>query len=140
MCALIEATPGVIQAFNTFEVERVPSWQRGRFVIVGDAAHAVSPASGQGASMAAEDAVALAKSLRDHAEIEAALAAFVSARKPRAEKVVAYGKRYANMKLVGPVGRFFRDLALPWIFRSQSRSGESDARAWLFDHRSEWNA
>ena len=34
-------------------------------IIVGDAAHATSPSSGQGASMAIEDAVVLAKCLRD---------------------------------------------------------------------------
>jgi len=34
----------------------VPTWHRTRMIIVGDAAHAASPATGQGASMALEDA------------------------------------------------------------------------------------
>ena len=42
-------------------------WTRERIVVVGDAAHAPSPSSGQGASMALEDAVVLATSVRDHA-------------------------------------------------------------------------
>jgi 2-polyprenyl-6-methoxyphenol hydroxylase-like FAD-dependent oxidoreductase len=33
--------------------------------VIGDAAHAPSPSSGQGASMAIEDAVVLAKALRE---------------------------------------------------------------------------
>jgi 2-polyprenyl-6-methoxyphenol hydroxylase-like FAD-dependent oxidoreductase len=139
MLDLIDATPGAIAGFPTFELETVPHWQLGRMVILGDAAHAASPSTGQGASMAAEDAVTLAKCVRDHADVESALTAFVMARRPRAEQVVAHGKRYANMKLVGPVGRFFRDLMLPAIFRRQ-RSQGPESLAWLFDHRIDWNA
>jgi 2-polyprenyl-6-methoxyphenol hydroxylase-like FAD-dependent oxidoreductase len=138
MCALIEATPEPIQAINTYELELVPRWQRGRLVILGDAAHAASPATGQGASMAAEDAVVLAKHVRDRAAVELALEAFVAERKPRAERVVAEGKRYANMKLVGPVGRYFRDLMLPWILRRQAGPSGADSRKWLFEHHIEW--
>jgi 2-polyprenyl-6-methoxyphenol hydroxylase-like FAD-dependent oxidoreductase len=43
----------------------VETWQRGRVVLVGDAAHATSPSSGQGASMAIDDAVVLGKCLLD---------------------------------------------------------------------------
>ncbi|HTU60618.1 MAG TPA: FAD-dependent monooxygenase, partial [Polyangiales bacterium] len=139
MCALIEATPGRIDATNTYDVELVPRWRDGKLVILGDAAHAASPATGQGASMAAEDAVVLAKHMRDGASVEAALAAFVTERRARTERVVAEGKRYANMKLVGPVGRFFRDLMLPWILRRQARPSNADSRAWLFEHHIEWN-
>ena len=89
--------------------------------------------------MAAEDAVVLAKQLRDHSSVTAALAGFVAERKPRTERVVAEGKRYANMKLVGPVGRFFRDLALPFILRRQANPSSAASRAWLFDHRIEWS-
>src|ERR1700694_3668678 len=50
---------------NTYDLPSVPIWHRGPMVIVGDAAHAPSPTSGQGASMAAEDGIVLAKCLRD---------------------------------------------------------------------------
>src|SRR5690606_8630800 len=50
---------------STYDLGRVPVWRRGPMVILGDAAHAPSPTSGQGASMAAEDGVILAKALRD---------------------------------------------------------------------------
>ena len=52
-------------ADNTHDLPRVPTWHKGPMVIIGDAAHAPSPSSGQGASMATEDAVVLAKCLRD---------------------------------------------------------------------------
>ena len=50
---------------STYDLGHVPVWHRGRLVLVGDAAHAPSPSSGQGASMALEDAVELARCLRD---------------------------------------------------------------------------
>src|SRR5215203_4132157 len=52
-------------ADNTHDLSRVTHWHRDRMVLVGDAAHAPSPSSGQGASLALEDAVVLATSLRD---------------------------------------------------------------------------
>ncbi len=42
----------------------VPLWHRESMVLVGDAAHAASPTSGQGASLALEDSIMLAKCLR----------------------------------------------------------------------------
>ncbi len=35
---------------NTYDLGHVPTWSHGRTVIIGDAAHAPSPSSGQGAS------------------------------------------------------------------------------------------
>ncbi|HET6753767.1 MAG TPA: FAD-dependent monooxygenase [Jiangellaceae bacterium] len=43
----------------------LPAWHNGRMIVIGDAAHAPSPTSGQGASLSVEDAVVLAKCLRD---------------------------------------------------------------------------
>lgn len=46
------------------DLPQVGPWYRDRMLVVGDAAHAAAPATGQGASMACEDAVVLAKALR----------------------------------------------------------------------------
>ncbi|WP_318552153.1 FAD-dependent monooxygenase [Kitasatospora fiedleri] len=51
-------------------------------MLIGDAAHAASPATGQGASMALEDALVLAKALRDAPTTEAALARYEHHRRP----------------------------------------------------------
>lgn len=51
-------------------------WHRGRAVLVGDAAHAMSPQLGQGVNMALMDADALARALRTHADVDDALAAY----------------------------------------------------------------
>jgi 2-polyprenyl-6-methoxyphenol hydroxylase-like FAD-dependent oxidoreductase len=46
------------------ELDR-PGWGSSRALLIGDAAHAMTPNLGQGASMAIEDAVVLARRLRD---------------------------------------------------------------------------
>jgi 2-polyprenyl-6-methoxyphenol hydroxylase-like FAD-dependent oxidoreductase len=48
---------------DLFELER-PFWGQGRVLLLGDAAHAMTPNQGQGAAMAIEDALAVAAALR----------------------------------------------------------------------------
>jgi FAD-dependent urate hydroxylase len=134
--AIVAATGEILGPWPTWDLPAVPVWQDGRVALVGDAAHAVAPSSGQGASMAMEDAVALARCLRDHAETTDALAAYERTRRPRVEKIVAYGRRSSNTKIVGPVGRVVRDLVLPPILRAVARR---DAQRWILDHRVDWD-
>ena len=61
--AIVEATDEVLGPWNTDDLPRVPVWRSGRAVLIGDAAHAVAPSSGQGASTALEDAVTLGRCL-----------------------------------------------------------------------------
>lgn len=70
-------------------VEWLPdvAWHSGRVVLIGDAAHAMSPMMGQGGCMAIEDALVLAEELRRASGIPAALAAFVERRRPRVDWV-----------------------------------------------------
>ena len=56
-------------------MEPPATWHRGRMVVIGDAAHVTSPSSGQGASLAIEDALILAQCLRDCGGLSAAFAA-----------------------------------------------------------------
>ncbi|MGH3433727.1 MAG: FAD-dependent oxidoreductase, partial [Thermocrispum sp.] len=61
----------------------VTAWHRNGMLIIGDAAHAASPATGQGASMALEDAVILAKALRDQPDVEHAFTKYEQLRRER---------------------------------------------------------
>ena len=56
-------------------------WHRGRAVLAGDGAHAMSPQLGQGANMALVDALVLRDCLRAAGDVPAALAAYVAARR-----------------------------------------------------------
>ena len=101
---------------NTFDLPHVPTWWRGRCVLVGDAAHAPSPSSGQGAAMALEDAVVLARSLSAHGVD--GLRAYEQARRKRVEAIVKAGARSSSAKIPGRVGRVPMETMLGLVFRS----------------------
>jgi FAD-dependent urate hydroxylase len=122
---------------STHDLPSVPTWHKGPMVIVGDAAHAPSPTSGQGASMAAEDGVVLAQCLRDRPGIPQALAAYERLRRSRVERIVAQGARTGSAKTPGPVGRVLRDLALPLVFRFLVTDRST---AWIYRHHIDWAA
>ncbi|MHB8507349.1 MAG: FAD-dependent monooxygenase [Candidatus Dormibacteria bacterium] len=65
--------------------ERVvlPSWHKGRLVLVGDAAHCSQPMMAQGTSMALEDGLVLAEELHRHDLLEDALVAYENRRMAR---------------------------------------------------------
>jgi len=69
--------------------EPMDQWSKGHATIMGDAAHPMVPFMAQGACMAIEDAVILARSLEgvDAGGIEAGLAVYEAERKPRTAKI-----------------------------------------------------
>ena len=132
---LIEAGELELAADNTHDLGHVPAWHRGPLVIIGDAAHAPAPTSGQGASMAIEDGVVLARALRDEPSIGAAFAAYERPRRERVERIVAWGARGSSNKTPGALGRVVRDLMLPVLFRFVVT--EKSLR-WMYDYRVDW--
>src|SRR6202012_3679384 len=52
--------------FDSVSQIHMPSWHRGRVVLVGDSAHCASPLSGRGTSLAMTGSWLLAEALRDH--------------------------------------------------------------------------
>lgn len=81
----IVATTDDILVTNATEIPPGAPWRSERILLAGDAAHAASPATGQGASMAMEDAVILAKALRDTPDTDTALSVYETLRRPRVE-------------------------------------------------------
>ncbi|HET6502268.1 MAG TPA: NAD(P)/FAD-dependent oxidoreductase [Amycolatopsis sp.] len=81
----------------------VPRWYRGRLVLVGDAVHAPSNSSGQGASLAIESAIELARCLRDLPGPESAFAVYERLRRPRVESIAARAAKINHMKAPGPL-------------------------------------
>ncbi|MFI9487119.1 FAD-dependent monooxygenase [Promicromonospora sp. NPDC052451] len=134
---IIAATPEIIAPWNTLDLPTVPVWHRGPIGLVGDAAHGISPTSGQGASLAIEDGVLLARLLRDHGDPAAAFAAFEAARRRRVEKLIAQAKRTSNQKIPNPLTRLLRDrLILPLVSRAAARTTHD----WVTDYRIDWDA
>jgi 2-polyprenyl-6-methoxyphenol hydroxylase-like FAD-dependent oxidoreductase len=116
--AILAAATGVAGVWPVHDVAELPTWHRGRIGLLGDAAHATSPNAGQGASLALEDAVVLAACLRDVPDPAAALRAFESLRKDRAEKIVELSRRLGRSKVPSRLGAWFRDRTLPFFLRA----------------------
>ena len=145
MAAIIAATSDIIRPYRTYDFPSIPRWYRGRMVLVGDAAHAASPSSGQGASMAIEDAVTLGRALlgatarTDMAALEQACGRYERERRARAEAVVEWGRRNAAPKVRGQFKRVFEDLMLRAVFRSLSRK-TAENFDWVYGHHIEWES
>jgi 2-polyprenyl-6-methoxyphenol hydroxylase-like FAD-dependent oxidoreductase len=133
---LIKRTRHELTGWATYDMPRVETWHRGRVVLTGDAAHATSPSSGQGASMAIEDAVVLGKCLRDIPDVDRALDAYVGIRRARVERVVAAGARGSSMKVAGPVGRVVRDLTMPIVLKQVARHVRQE---WMYGYHIDWD-
>lgn len=132
---ILDAAPAPLTGWATYDMPVVEHWHdgHGRMVLIGDAAHATSPSAGQGAAMSLEDAVVLAQCLRDCATAAEAFELYVALRRERVEKIVAHGRRSANQKAAGPIGRIVRDLLLPVVFGRAARDG-GESMMWLQGH------
>lgn len=116
----------------------VPVWHRGRAVLVGDAAHATSPSSGQGASLAIESAIELARCMRDRPTVPDAFAAYEGLRRSRVEKVIAQTARVNSDKAAGPIGRVLRDLLFPIAMRTFYN--QERMFGWMHRYQIDWEA
>jgi hypothetical protein len=74
-------------------------WNRGRVMIIGDAAHACPPLIAQGAAMCAEDAVVLAELVTGQGPLETALKDFMARRMPRVRKVLENSLKLAEWEI-----------------------------------------
>jgi FAD-dependent urate hydroxylase len=135
--ALIEATPEIMPISPIHSIPHLPTWHRGRMIVIGDAAHAPSPTSGQGASLAIEDAVVLAQCMRDLPSPEAAFARYEAARRRRVERIIKWAARINSSKAAGPVTAAIRDALLPVIL---GLTADAKAQRRIYDHHIDWDA
>ena len=85
---LIAATPdGTILKKGAYDLEPLRRWGSGRIMLLGDAAHPCTPNLGQGGCMALEDALVLAKSLKQESSPEIALRRYETVRTKRTRHV-----------------------------------------------------
>ena len=92
----------------------VSRWSRGRVTLLGDAAHPMTPALGQGAGMSFEDCVVLAGCLRAEAGVDTALTAYAERRSERAGRMVRLSR--AKGPAGEPTGMHTQDERLAGVF------------------------
>jgi len=119
----IESTEGIL--CTDIEEVHQAAWVAGPVVLLGDAAHALTPNMGQGAGMAMEDAAVLAEELDAVAAgarpLPAALACYEERRRPRVETVVRLSRQ------VGEDGQRTGRLAC-WLRNRRIRREGRDVR------------
>ncbi|HEY8944319.1 MAG TPA: FAD-dependent monooxygenase [Polyangiaceae bacterium] len=114
-----------------YEPPRLPVWYRGPVCLVGDAAHPVTPPFGEGPSLALEDAMTLARCLRDIQCIDTAFSRFESMRRPRIERVRRETRRLMGLGVrVDALGRGVRDLLIPVLLKMGLGSEQAGASEW----------
>jgi 2-polyprenyl-6-methoxyphenol hydroxylase-like FAD-dependent oxidoreductase len=111
-----------------YDVPSLPTWHVGRVMLLGDAAHAMSPAGGQGASLALEDAMVVGQRLAEgRRPVEAAFSEAELMLRKRAERIVkqAAENDQRQLKELGAFGQWMRDrmfpLFMPLIGRELAR-------------------
>jgi 2-methyl-3-hydroxypyridine 5-carboxylic acid dioxygenase len=82
LAPVIEAAAGMQGRYDRYQTTQVESWSRGRVALVGDAAHAMCPAMGQGANCAMVNALALAVAVEASPRIEQALQTWERTERP----------------------------------------------------------
>jgi 2-polyprenyl-6-methoxyphenol hydroxylase-like FAD-dependent oxidoreductase len=134
---IIRSTEGGIGGYPIYDISTQPIWHKGPVVLVGDAVHAVSPSSGQGASLALEDAAVLAKCLRDIPQIERAFATYEGIRRARVERMVKWARSLGGLKMASnPIQIWFRDLMVPLFLKF---SANSTALDWVYAYKVDWD-
>ncbi len=132
---ILQAVKGNIGAYAVYDIMSLPHWQRGPVCLIGDAAHAVGPHVGQGASLALEDAFLLPKCLRDLPDPTTACRAFERLRRDRVERIVKQSRRTGERKApTGWLGRKIRDLILPVFLRKGAQATE-----WMYSYQLDWD-
>lgn len=104
---VITATPAAAILYNDLhDLEPLSTWVDGRAVLLGDAAHAMTPNMGQGACQAIEDALVLAKAIQGQPDLAQALDVYQQQRIPHTTKVVLRSRN------IGQIGQLSNPLAV----------------------------
>ncbi|WP_332368097.1 NAD(P)/FAD-dependent oxidoreductase [Spirosoma telluris] len=124
-----------VEIYPVYDIPFLEKWHRGRVCLIGDSAHATAPHIGQGASLALEDTIVLAKCIRDLPSLEAAFAKFQALRQDRVKKIVREARKVGNNKRApNKFQQFFRDLLLPFFVKMEAKKMD-----WVYSYKVDWN-
>ena len=100
---LMATPPDQCFKWGIFDRDPLPVWSTGRVTLLGDAAHPTTPFLGQGAAIALEDGMVLARAIVAAASVPEALARYEKARVERANGVlVASRENGQNLTTTDP--------------------------------------
>jgi 2-polyprenyl-6-methoxyphenol hydroxylase-like FAD-dependent oxidoreductase len=121
-----------ISVVNFYPVYRLPPggiWSKGRCLLIGDAAHAMSPHAGQGVSMALEDVFLLSRLLEDPKRpLNNVFEIYERIRRPRINDIFKLAAQNAEVRRkTGPWGLWLKEvqfsmaMTLSWVFGADKR-------------------
>lgn len=130
-----------LHAYSIWHQKKTSTYNNGRLCIIGDAAHATSPAQGSGAAMAFEDAMLLSHLLwrtSSASHLDYAFEAFTETRKDRCQHIIDSSEDMAQLVCglkveagnMNPDTGFFDFEAGKY---AQAMKGRWD-RIWMLDH------
>lgn len=104
------------------------SWSQGRVTLLGDAAHAMVPASGQGANTAFEDAYRLAQCLAQSSSLEAAFECYERDRIERTQVIQARSALQGMRSVAADSETYLRGVV------DLSKVSEDEFERWLYGY------
>lgn len=90
-------TPSSMRPIFVHDLDPLPCWHRDNVLLIGDAAHASLPTSGQGACQALEDAWLLAQNLSETQDTQSLLPQFQLARQNKTRQIQQNGRTLASI-------------------------------------------
>jgi len=114
---ILHRTPGerIIRS-EIMDIHPLDHFAKGNMLLVGDAAHAMTPNLGQGACQALEDAIVLGECLSENSNVAQAFRAFEQRRLERTRRIMVHSRRLgAWAQLSSPVLCRMRDTLFRWL-------------------------
>jgi 2-polyprenyl-6-methoxyphenol hydroxylase-like FAD-dependent oxidoreductase len=100
---------------DLFDFQSLPGWSAQNVVLLGDAAHAMTPNLGQGGAQAIEDAFILAEQCHSSNSIAQALRTYERIRLPRVQWIAKTAWGFGQIAhWQNPLARWARDASIRW--------------------------
>ena len=132
---LVRSTNDKLIKLSIHDLPSFDVWFKGTVCLTGDAIHAVAPHAGQGASLAMESAMMLAKCMRDIPDVEDAFFTYQKLRQGRAKKIKKMSRRNVDMFSTRNLARrWIRNLILAIVLKL-TKNQQDDVYGYTID----WN-